>query len=160
MFRRARRFFIRCYFKSRLTLERGVCGTSPEPFKRLYGLQDAAREVYLSRKREKKRERKEMGGQGKKGVRAELAGRYGTVVILKTIIRASGGRAPGIPGAYRDRYLDRVTINTDSLEGGPGHYQRTAWRSHLYLLTLPPPFPFPLLPNLSSSSRRSAIRRK
>lgn len=57
-----------------------------------------------------------------------------------------------IPGAYRDRYLDRVTINTDPGEGGHGHYLGTVWRSHLYLLThtrtllLPSPSVFHLPP--------------
>lgn len=61
-------------------------------------------------------------------------------------------QAPGIPGAYRDRYLDRVTINTDPckvalgiIRGPRGEVTYT----YLYPLSLPPPL------GLSSSSRRS-----
>lgn len=74
----------------------------------------------------------------------EFAGRYGTVVILKTIIRASGG--PGIPGAYRDRYLDRVTINTDPWKVALGIIRGQRGEvTYTYLYPPPPPVP-PLSP--------------
>lgn len=58
---------------------------------------------------------------------------------MKTIIRASGGQARGIPGAYRDRYLDRVTINTDPGEGGPGALSGDRVAKSLILTYTPSP---------------------
>lgn len=63
-------------------------------------------------------------------------------------------QAPGIPGAYRDRYLDRVTINTDPWKVALGIIRGPRGEvTYTYL------YPLPLCPtpnpDLSSSSCRS-----
>ena len=95
VFQKIRQFFIRRYFKFAVSLLRKIT----EPFKRLYGLEETC-EVYLSQERSRvKRGTKERVATG-------FAGRYGTVVILKTIIRASGGR----PQVSQGRTVTAISI--------------------------------------------------
>lgn len=55
-------------------------------------------------------------------------------------------QAPGIPGAYRDRYLDRVTINTDPWKVALGIIRGQRGEvTYTYLYPPPPPVP-PLSP--------------
>jgi len=72
-----------------------------------------------------------------------------------------------IPGAYRDRYLDRVTINTDPprkvgiIWGLRGGVTYTYSHDALPLPRRPSTFPHPVRRDVSSSSRRrSAIPRE
>lgn len=78
--------------------------------------------------------------------------RYGTVVILKTIIRTSARSQA--PGAYHDRYLDRVTINTDPWKVALG----IIWgpRGKVTYTYLYPLLPISLLLGFPSPSRPSA----
>lgn len=107
--RGTRRFFIRRYFKSRLTFERGACERSRSLLRDFTVSPGRARGVSLSGERPREEERRGGRRTGVKkgsGVCEEFARRYGTVVILKTIIRASGGR----PQVSQGRTVTAISI--------------------------------------------------
>jgi len=130
-FQKIRQFFIRRYFKFAVSLLRKIT----EPFKRLYGLEETC-EVYLSQERSRVKRGDE--GKGCDGFRREIR----NCRHIENHNSCEWRQASGIPGAYRDRYLDRVTINTDPWKVALGIIRGPRGEvTYTYLYS--PPFPPP-----------------